>query len=46
MLARSGCETGIDLNKLISTAHWLQEQRGKPVPGMVSKAGPFPKTIN
>lgn len=46
MLARSGCETGIDLNKLISTAHWLQEQRGKPVPGMVSKAGPFPKTIS
>jgi hydroxymethylglutaryl-CoA lyase len=43
MLSRSGFETGIDLAKLIETARWLQEQRGKPVPSMVSKAGGFPK---
>jgi len=43
MLSRSGFETGIDLGKLIETARWLQEQRGKPVPSMVSKAGGFPK---
>lgn len=43
MLSRAGYDTGIDLTKLIETAHWLQEQRGKPVPSMVSKAGIFPK---
>jgi hydroxymethylglutaryl-CoA lyase len=43
MLSRSGFDTGIDLARLIETAHWLQEQRGKPVPSMVSKAGGFPK---
>jgi hydroxymethylglutaryl-CoA lyase len=41
-LSRSGYDTGIDLTKLIETANWLQEQRGKPVPSMVSKAGGFP----
>lgn len=41
MLSRSGFETGIDLDKLIDTARWLQEQRGRPVPGMVAKAGGF-----
>ena len=29
--------------RLIDTARWLQEQRGKPVPSMVSKAGGFPR---
>lgn len=42
MLSRAGYDTGIDLNKLIETARWLQEQRGKAVPSMVSKAGGFP----
>jgi hydroxymethylglutaryl-CoA lyase len=42
MLSRSGYDTGIDLAQLIDTAQWLQEQRGKPVPSMVSKAGGFP----
>jgi hydroxymethylglutaryl-CoA lyase len=42
MLSRAGYDTGIDLDKLIETALWLQEQRGKPVPSMVSKAGGFP----
>jgi hydroxymethylglutaryl-CoA lyase len=43
MLSRAGFDTGIDLGRLIETAHWLQEQRGRPVPSMVSKAGGFPK---
>ncbi|MGH8188540.1 MAG: hydroxymethylglutaryl-CoA lyase, partial [Steroidobacteraceae bacterium] len=43
MLSRSGFETGIDLGGMIETARWLQEQRGKTVPSMVSKAGGFPK---
>ena len=42
MLSRAGYDTGIDLDRLIQTALWLQEQRGKPVPSMVSKAGGFP----
>ncbi len=42
MLNRAGYDTGIDLTKLIETAKWLGEQRGKPVPSMVSKAGGFP----
>jgi hydroxymethylglutaryl-CoA lyase len=42
MLSRAGYETGVDLDKLIETAHWLEQQRGKPVPSMVSKAGGFP----
>jgi hydroxymethylglutaryl-CoA lyase len=42
MLSRAGYDTGIDLTQLIETARWLQEQRGKPVPSMVSKAGGFP----
>jgi hydroxymethylglutaryl-CoA lyase len=42
MLARSGYETGVDLNRLIDTARWLEGQRVKPVPSMLSKAGPFP----
>jgi hydroxymethylglutaryl-CoA lyase len=43
MLSRSGFETGVNLSKLIETANWLQEQRGRTVPSMVSKAGGFPK---
>jgi hydroxymethylglutaryl-CoA lyase len=43
MLSRAGYQTGIDLDLMIDTARWLQEQRGRPVPGMVSKAGGFPK---
>lgn len=42
MLSRAGYETGVDLQRLIDTARWLQEQRGQPVPSMVSKAGGFP----
>jgi hydroxymethylglutaryl-CoA lyase len=43
MLSRSGFDTGIDLEGMIQTAKWLQEQRGRVVPSMVSKAGGFPK---
>jgi len=46
MLSRAGFDTGIDLNKLIDTANWLQERRGRVVPSMVSKAGGFPKPVN
>jgi hydroxymethylglutaryl-CoA lyase len=41
MLQRSGYETGVSLAVAISTARWLQEQLGRPVPGMLVKAGDF-----
>jgi hydroxymethylglutaryl-CoA lyase len=44
MLTRAGFDTGIDLPALIETAKWLETQRGKSVPSMLSKAGPFPRT--
>lgn len=46
MLSRSGFKTNIDLYRLIDVARWLQQQRGRPLPGMVSRAGAFPMGIN
>jgi len=43
MLHRSGYPTGIDLAAAIETGQWLQEQLGRPVPGMLVKAGDFPR---
>jgi hydroxymethylglutaryl-CoA lyase len=43
MLSRSGVATGIDLGKLVATAEWLQQTLGRSVPGMLLKAGTFPK---
>ena len=42
MLHRSGYETGISLVAAISNSRWLQEQLGRPMPGMLVKAGEFP----
>jgi hydroxymethylglutaryl-CoA lyase len=42
MLQRSGYETGISLHHAIETGKWLQQQLGRPVPGMLVKAGAFP----
>lgn len=43
MLERSGYDTGIALEGAIEAGKWLQEQLGRPVPGMLIKAGVFPK---
>jgi hydroxymethylglutaryl-CoA lyase len=43
MLGRMGVATGIDLERLIATGQWLQDALGRPVPGMLTKAGSFPK---
>ncbi len=43
MLHRSGVSTGVSLEGLIETAQWLQAQLGRPVPGMLGKAGVFPR---
>ena len=42
MLARMGVETGLDLARLIAAAQWLGGRLGRPVPGLLSRAGPFP----
>lgn len=42
LLHRMGIETGASLEAVIETARWVEQQLGRPVPGMVSKAGDFP----
>jgi hydroxymethylglutaryl-CoA lyase len=44
LLHRCGYPTGVDLAAAIATGRWLQEQLGRPVPGMLVKAGDFPGT--
>lgn len=43
MLDRAGIATGVDLDAAIATAEWLEAQLGHTVPGMVMKAGGFPR---
>jgi len=43
MLERSGFHTGLDLDRLIGSAQWLGENMGREIPGMLSKAGAFPR---
>jgi hydroxymethylglutaryl-CoA lyase len=45
MLQRSGCQTGLDLDRLIAGARWLAGAMGRDVPGMLSRAGAFPKKL-
>lgn len=45
LLERSGIATGASLDALIETAKWLENQLGRPVPSMLTKAtGQFPRT--
>ncbi len=43
MLQRSGVETGLSLDGLIDAAQWLSKKMGRVLPGLVSRAGGFPK---
>ncbi|MDX1571050.1 MAG: hydroxymethylglutaryl-CoA lyase [Xanthomonadales bacterium] len=43
LLDRSEIRVGLELDGLIHTAHWLENELGHAVPGLVSKAGGFPK---
>ncbi|HJS21051.1 MAG TPA: hydroxymethylglutaryl-CoA lyase [Steroidobacteraceae bacterium] len=43
MLQRSGFQTTISLEALLEAGRWLQEQLGRTVPGMLLKAGTFPR---
>jgi hydroxymethylglutaryl-CoA lyase len=42
LLERGGYRTGLELERLIDTSRWLEEQLGRQVPGMLVKAGAFP----
>ncbi len=41
LLEREGVETGVDLDGVIETAHWLEGVLGRELPGRVSRAGGF-----
>ena len=43
MLDRMGIATGVSLEGMIETGNWLQDRIGRPIPGMLMKAGPFPR---
>jgi len=45
LLQRSGYDTGLDLDRLIGSARWLAAAMGRDVPGMLSRAGAFPKKL-
>jgi hydroxymethylglutaryl-CoA lyase len=45
MLQRSGYPTGLDVDRLITSARWLAGVMGRDVPGMLSRAGAFPKKL-
>lgn len=42
LLERSGVRTGLDLDRLIAAVEWFSGIMGRPLSGMVSKAGGFP----
>lgn len=42
LLDRSGVKSGVDLDKMIKLAHWIESILGRPAPSMVSQAGGFP----
>jgi hydroxymethylglutaryl-CoA lyase len=41
MLRDSGVETGLSLEHVIATTHWLEETLGRTLPSMVARAGDF-----
>ncbi len=43
MLERSGVATGLDLAKLIDASRWFAGVMEKQLPGLLGRAGPFPK---
>lgn len=46
MLHRGGVETGVSLDKVVETAKWISEKMDRSLPGMVSRAGTFPKQMD
>jgi hydroxymethylglutaryl-CoA lyase len=46
MLHRSGITTGISLERLVETSHWLVNQLGHELPALLPRAGIFPASLN
>jgi hydroxymethylglutaryl-CoA lyase len=46
MLDRSGIQSGVALEKIISTSNWLAAELGRAVPAMLPRAGPFPAHVS
>ena len=44
MLERGGFHTGLKQNELIGAVNWLSQKMEKKLPGMLARAGGFPKT--
>lgn len=44
MLGRGGVVTGVELDRIVDTAHWLSGVMSRPLPGRVSRAPAFPGT--
>jgi isopropylmalate/homocitrate/citramalate synthase len=42
VLEREGVETGVDLDRLLEVADWLEERLGRRLDGQVHRAGTFP----
>ncbi len=42
LLEREGVSTGVDLDVLVATAHWLGSVLDRPLPGRVQQAGRWP----
>jgi hydroxymethylglutaryl-CoA lyase len=43
MLERSGVTTGLDLDRLIEASRWFSGVMNKELPGLLGRAGPFPR---
>jgi len=43
LFERSGCRTGIALDKMIATSQWLGKLLNKAMPSMVARAGAWPR---
>ncbi|MEM1092156.1 MAG: hydroxymethylglutaryl-CoA lyase [Pseudomonadota bacterium] len=40
-----GCDSGVDLDQVINAAGWLGAALNRPVPGMLSRAGNYPESV-
>jgi isopropylmalate/homocitrate/citramalate synthase len=43
LLEGEGVDTGVDLDRLIAVAEWLSGVLGRPLPGLLHRAGGFPQ---
>jgi hydroxymethylglutaryl-CoA lyase len=46
LLHRTGHDTGVSLEAAIATSKWLQQALGRELPGMLMKAGGFPRAAD